>query len=155
MMKRFYPQKLFCLQKLFWTFWVYLIFYKKALRAVVFLKAMTSVIRKRLITFYFKYFLLKELQSQILRIILVWLLFCFNTGLSTIIFIISWDSLVLPNFPFATSEMIRDYCLLTWYMRVASQVAEQLKTSKMSKFQFPCKNQKVVNISKKLPKYSN
>ena len=35
---------------------------------------------------------------------------------------------VLPNFPFTTSEMIRDYYLQTWYIRVASQVAERLKT---------------------------
>ena len=30
----------------------------------------------------------------------------------------------LPNFPFTTSETIRDYYLYTWYMRVASRVAE-------------------------------
>ena len=35
---------------------------------------------------------------------------------------------VLPNFPFATREAMRDYYLQTWYIRVASQVAERLKT---------------------------
>ena len=35
---------------------------------------------------------------------------------------------VLPKFPFTTSETMRDYYLLTWYIRVASQVAEWLKT---------------------------
>ena len=31
---------------------------------------------------------------------------------------------VLPNFPFTTSEPMRDYYLQTWYIRVASRVAE-------------------------------
>ena len=35
---------------------------------------------------------------------------------------------VLPNFPFNTREKINDYCLQTWYIRVTSRVAEQLKT---------------------------
>ena len=35
---------------------------------------------------------------------------------------------VLPNFPFSTSETMGDYYLKTWYIRVTSQVAEQLKT---------------------------
>ena len=35
---------------------------------------------------------------------------------------------VLPNFPFTTSETMRDYYLYTWYTRVASRVAERLKT---------------------------
>ena len=35
---------------------------------------------------------------------------------------------VLPNFPFGTSETMRDYYLQTWYMRVASRVAERIKT---------------------------
>ena len=35
---------------------------------------------------------------------------------------------VLPNFPFTTSETMGDYYLETWYIRVASRVAEQLKT---------------------------
>ena len=33
---------------------------------------------------------------------------------------------VLPNFPFTTSEMMRDYYLKTWYIRVALRVAEAL-----------------------------
>ena len=33
---------------------------------------------------------------------------------------------VLPNFPFTTSETMRDYHLYTWYIRVASRVAERL-----------------------------
>ena len=36
---------------------------------------------------------------------------------------------VLPNFPFTTSETMGDYYLKTWYIRVASRVAERLKTS--------------------------
>ena len=35
---------------------------------------------------------------------------------------------VLPNFPFTTSEAMRDYYLQTWYIRVASRVAEGLKS---------------------------
>ena len=35
---------------------------------------------------------------------------------------------VLPNFPFTTSETMGDYCLKTWYIRVAERVAERLKT---------------------------
>ena len=35
---------------------------------------------------------------------------------------------VLPNFPFTTSESMDDYYLYTWYILVASRVAEQLKT---------------------------
>ena len=35
---------------------------------------------------------------------------------------------VLPNFPFTTSETMRDYYLQTWYILVASQGAELLKT---------------------------
>ena len=35
---------------------------------------------------------------------------------------------VLPNFHFTTSEMMGDYYLYTWYIRVASPVAERLKT---------------------------
>ena len=35
---------------------------------------------------------------------------------------------VLPNFPFTTSETMRDYYLQTWYVLVASQGAELLKT---------------------------
>ena len=34
----------------------------------------------------------------------------------------------LPHFLFTTSETMRDYYLQTWYNRVASRVAEQLKT---------------------------
>ena len=35
---------------------------------------------------------------------------------------------VLPNFPFITSKTMCDYHLYTWYIRVASQIAERLKT---------------------------
>ena len=35
---------------------------------------------------------------------------------------------ILPNFPFTTSETMRDYYLKTWYIRVAPRVAERLKT---------------------------
>ena len=35
---------------------------------------------------------------------------------------------VLLNFPFTTSEAMRNYYLQTWYIRVASRVAERLKT---------------------------
>ena len=35
---------------------------------------------------------------------------------------------ILPNFRFSTSETMPDYYLQTWYMRVASRVAESLKT---------------------------
>ena len=31
---------------------------------------------------------------------------------------------VLPNFPFTTSETMRDYCLETWYIRAVLRVAE-------------------------------
>ena len=34
---------------------------------------------------------------------------------------------VLPSFSFSKSETMQNYYLLTWYIRVASQVAEQLK----------------------------
>ena len=34
----------------------------------------------------------------------------------------------LPNFPFTTSEVMGDYYLKTWYLRVESRVAKQLKT---------------------------
>ena len=34
---------------------------------------------------------------------------------------------ILPNFPFITSETMHDYYLQTWYIRVASRVAERLK----------------------------
>ena len=34
----------------------------------------------------------------------------------------------LTNFPFTTSETMRDYYLQTWYIRVASRVVERLKT---------------------------
>ena len=34
---------------------------------------------------------------------------------------------VLPNFPFTTSETMRDCYLQTWYIRVVSQVVERLK----------------------------
>ena len=33
---------------------------------------------------------------------------------------------VSPNFPFTTSETMRDYYLQTWYVRVTSGVAERL-----------------------------
>ena len=35
---------------------------------------------------------------------------------------------VLPNFPFTTSEAIREYYLYTWYILIASQVGKLLKT---------------------------
>ena len=35
---------------------------------------------------------------------------------------------VLPNFPFTTSETMREYWFSTWYMRVASRAAKRLKT---------------------------
>ena len=35
---------------------------------------------------------------------------------------------VLPNFPFTTSETMHDYYLKTWYIRVASRVAQRLKS---------------------------
>ena len=35
---------------------------------------------------------------------------------------------VLLNFSFNTSETMSNYYLQTWYIRVASRVAEQLKT---------------------------
>ena len=41
---------------------------------------------------------------------------------------------VLTNFPFTTSETMRDYYLQTWYIRVASRVAEQLKTQDLGKW---------------------
>ena len=34
---------------------------------------------------------------------------------------------VLPNFPFTSSETMRDYYLQTWHTQVASRVAELLK----------------------------
>ena len=34
----------------------------------------------------------------------------------------------LLNFPFSKNEMMRDYYLWTWYIRVSSRVAEWLKT---------------------------
>ena len=36
---------------------------------------------------------------------------------------------VLPNFLFTTSEAVRDFYLETWYIRVASRVAERLRFS--------------------------
>ena len=32
--------------------------------------------------------------------------------------------IIIPNFPFIKSEMMSDYYLYTWYIRVASRVAE-------------------------------
>ena len=40
---------------------------------------------------------------------------------------------VLPNFPFTTSETMRDYYLQTWYIGVATQVAVRLKTLDLRK----------------------
>ena len=40
---------------------------------------------------------------------------------------------VLSNFPFTTSETMGDYFLQTWYIQVASQVAERLKAQKLRK----------------------
>ena len=40
---------------------------------------------------------------------------------------------VLPNFPFTTSETMYDYYLQTWHIRVASRVAERLKTYNLRK----------------------
>ena len=40
---------------------------------------------------------------------------------------------VLPNFPFTTSEMMRDCYLQTRNIRVASRVAERLKTLNLKK----------------------
>ena len=34
---------------------------------------------------------------------------------------------VLPNFPFTTSETMCDYYLQTWYIRVATRIAERLR----------------------------
>ena len=39
----------------------------------------------------------------------------------------------LPNFRFTTSETVDDYYLCTWYIRVASRVAERLKTYDLRK----------------------
>ena len=36
--------------------------------------------------------------------------------------------LILPNFPFTASETIGNNYLKTWYIRVASRVAERLQT---------------------------
>ena len=35
---------------------------------------------------------------------------------------------VLPNFPFPAIEMMCEFYLKTWHIRVASRVAKQLKT---------------------------
>ena len=60
----------------------------------------------------------------------------FNKLPTTISFIIFWHfSTVLPNFPFTTSETTSNYYLQTWCIWVASRVAEQLKTSKIRKYQ--------------------
>ena len=42
---------------------------------------------------------------------------------------------VLSNFPFATSETMRDDCLETWHIRVTSRVAERLKTEDLRKLE--------------------
>ena len=42
---------------------------------------------------------------------------------------------VLINFPFTTSETMRYYYLETWYIRVASRVAERLNTQEIRKYQ--------------------
>ena len=63
-----------------------------------------------------------------------------NYGLSAVvpevsrIIFIFWDSFdVLTNFPFTTSETMRDYDLHKCYTRVVSRVAEQLKTYDLRK----------------------
>ena len=70
---------------------------------------------------------------------------------------------VSPNFPFRISEIMRDYYLQTWYIQVASRVAEQFKTwdlrklgniGKMSKLHRMI-NENFVNPSKKLLKNRN
>ena len=48
--------------------------------------------------------------------------------LQTIIFIIFWNSDVLPKFALTTGKKMRDYHLKTSYIEVASRVAERLKT---------------------------
>ena len=40
---------------------------------------------------------------------------------------------VLTNFPFTANETMRDYYLYTLYIRVASRVAERLKTEDLVK----------------------
>ena len=42
---------------------------------------------------------------------------------------------VLPNFSFTISETMRDYYLLTWYIRVASPFAERLKTQNLRRLE--------------------
>ena len=42
---------------------------------------------------------------------------------------------VLANFIFTISETKRDYYLQTWYIRVTSRVAEQIKTYEIRKYQ--------------------
>ena len=39
----------------------------------------------------------------------------------------------LPNFPFTTSEKMRDYYFQPWYIRVDSRVAKRLKTLNLRK----------------------
>ena len=40
---------------------------------------------------------------------------------------------VSPNFAFTARETMGDYCLETWYIRVASRVAERVKTEDLRK----------------------
>ena len=40
---------------------------------------------------------------------------------------------ILPNFPFAATETMRDYDLQTCYIRVASRVPERIKTEDLRK----------------------
>ena len=40
---------------------------------------------------------------------------------------------VLQSFPFTTCEAMSSYYLLTWYIQIASRVAEQLKTQDLRK----------------------
>ena len=39
---------------------------------------------------------------------------------------------ILPNFPFITSDAMRDYYLQTWSIQVGSRVIERLNTWEMS-----------------------
>ena len=76
---------------------------------------------------------------------------------------------VLPNFSFTKSETICDYYLFTWYIRVASQVAERVRSYDLRKFgnirkasklhrmiapgaQFSCQYESFVNTRRKLLK---
>ena len=68
------------------------------------------------------------IKTSLLSIILIYLLNLFLNSAFNHFHNILRLADVLPNFPFTTNETMGDYYLYTRHIRVASRVAERLKT---------------------------